>query len=127
MKVVGKGGFGKVRVLFCNCDIRLRIICRDIQFVQVNAVTKKTTDEIFAIKRINKREVLKKDPTLYTVTVEFDIMTRVQSPFCLHLICAFQTPTEICMVMPFMRGMSYHSLKLLAGLFVFDCAWLLRW
>jgi serine/threonine protein kinase len=81
MKVVGKGGFGKV-----------------------NAVIKKSSNEFFAIKRVNKFEVLKKDPTLYTVGIEFDIMTRVQSPFCLHLVHAFQTETELCMVMPFMRG-----------------------
>ncbi len=67
MKVVGKGGFGKV-----------------------NAVIKKSTNEFFAIKRVNKFEVLKKDPTLYTVGIEFDIMTRVQSPFCLLLVNAFE-------------------------------------
>jgi serine/threonine protein kinase len=94
MKVVGKGGFGKV-----------------------NAVIKKSNNEFFAIKRVNKFEVLKKDPTLYTVGIEFDIMTRVQSPFCLHLVHAFQTETELCMVMPFMRGALFAVKILISVIF----------
>ncbi len=71
---------------------------------QVNAVTKKSTKELLAIKRVTKTEVLKKDPDLYTIRIEHAIMTRVQSPFCLNVIHVFETETELCFVMPFMRG-----------------------
>ena len=95
---------------------------------QVNAVVKRSTGDYFAIKRVEKAAVLKKDPTLYTVAVEFDIMTRVQSPFCLHLVHAFQTESELCLVMPFMRGTfawptvicrySVHIFLLFSGLLI---------
>jgi hypothetical protein len=72
-------------------------------------VTKRTTGELLAIKRITKSEVLKKDPDLYTVRIEHAIMTRVQSPFCLNLVHVFEIDTELCFVMPFMRGTVVNS------------------
>lgn len=81
MKVVGKGGFGKV-----------------------NAVTKKDTKELMAIKRIEKFAVLQSQSHLNMVWVERKIMALQNSPFLCNLLYAFESPTELYLVMPFMQG-----------------------
>lgn len=48
--------------------------------------------------------MLKKDPKLKTITMERYVMTRVKSPFNLKLYCIFQNPTELDIVMPFLKG-----------------------
>ena len=81
LKVVGRGAFGKV-----------------------NAVLHRGTNELLAVKRMNKRITLHKDPRLKTVKMERYVLSRVKSPFCLQLICAFQNEFELCFVLPFLKG-----------------------
>jgi len=88
MRVVGKGGFGKV-----------------------NAITKKDTGELFALKRLGKQAILSSgDGYLESVWTERRIMSLCKSPFLCHLIYAFQTNRELFLVMPFCQGgdLRYH-------------------
>jgi len=87
MKVVGKGGFGKV-----------------------NAVAKKGTQELMALKRMEKYAVLQSQAHLNMVWVERHIMSLTSSPFLCHLVHAFQSDVELFLIMPFMQGgdLRYH-------------------
>lgn len=71
-QVVGKGGFGKV-----------------------NAITKKDTGELMALKRMEKFAVLQSAAHLRMVWVERKIMSLQSSPFLCNLLYAFQSPEEV--------------------------------
>ena len=81
LKVVGKGGFGKV-----------------------NAITHRSTQELLALKRIEKYRVLKSKTHLHMVWTERKIMSLVFSPFLCRLRYAFESDTELFLVMPFLQG-----------------------
>jgi serine/threonine protein kinase len=87
MKVVGKGGFGKV-----------------------NAITRLSSNGLYALKRIEKFGVLQSQSHLNMVWVERKIMSVISSPFLCNLIHAFQSDVELFLVMPFMQGgdLRYH-------------------
>lgn len=88
LKVVGKGGFGKV-----------------------NAVQYIHTNELMALKRMCKYDVLQSNNHLRMVWIERKIMSAMrQSQFLVHLEYAFQSSTELFLVMPFMQGgdLRYH-------------------
>ena len=81
LKVVGKGGFGKV-----------------------NAISHLHTHSLYALKRIEKYRVLKSKSHLHMVWTERKIMSIVQSPFLCALTWAFESDTELFLVMPFLQG-----------------------
>jgi serine/threonine protein kinase len=76
----------------------------------VNAITKKDTQELMALKRMEKFAVLQSSAHLNMVWVERKIMSLQNSPFLCNLLYAFQSPEELYLVMPFMQGgdMRYH-------------------
>jgi hypothetical protein len=80
-QVVGKGGFGKV-----------------------NAITKIDTNELMALKRMEKYAVLQSSSTLKMVWIERKIMSLTNSPFLCNLQYAFESDKELFLVMPFMQG-----------------------
>lgn len=84
---MGKGGFGKV-----------------------NVVMKKGTDKLFAMKRMEKAKVIQKQSHVRLVWTEREIMSKVSSPFLVHLEHSFQDAAELFFIMPFMRGgdLRYH-------------------
>uniref|UniRef100_A0A672U0I2 G protein-coupled receptor kinase n=1 Tax=Strigops habroptila TaxID=2489341 RepID=A0A672U0I2_STRHB len=85
-RVLGKGGFGEV--LACQ---------------------RRTTGTMFANKRLNKKR-LKKRRGYEAAMVEKRVLARVHSPFIVSLACAFQTKTDLCLVMTLMNGgdLRYH-------------------
>ncbi|XP_074898384.1 rhodopsin kinase GRK1 [Buteo buteo] len=85
-RVLGKGGFGEV----CACQRR-------------------TTGKMYANKRLNKKR-LKKRQGYEAALVEKRILARVHSRFIVSLACAFQTKTDLCLVMTIMNGgdLRYH-------------------
>ncbi|XP_068785602.1 rhodopsin kinase GRK1 [Struthio camelus] len=85
-RVLGRGGFGEV----CACQRR-------------------ATGRMFANKRLNKKR-LKKHRGYEAALVEKRILARVQSRFVVALACAFQTKTDLCLVMTLMNGgdLRYH-------------------
>ncbi|XP_014817132.1 PREDICTED: rhodopsin kinase-like, partial [Calidris pugnax] len=85
-RVLGKGGFGEV----CACQRR-------------------ATGKMYANKRLNKKR-LKKRQGYQAALVEKRILARVHSRFIVSLACAFQTKTDLCLVMTIMNGgdLRYH-------------------
>ncbi|XP_064293674.1 rhodopsin kinase GRK1-like [Phalacrocorax carbo] len=85
-RVLGKGGFGEV----CACQRR-------------------ATGKMYANKRLNKKR-LKKRQGYEAALVEKRILARVHSRFIVSLACAFQTKTDLCLVMTLMNGgdLRYH-------------------
>ncbi|XP_009468895.1 PREDICTED: rhodopsin kinase, partial [Nipponia nippon] len=85
-RVLGKGGFGEV----CACQRR-------------------ATGKMYANKRLNKKR-LKKRQGYEAALVEKRILARVHSRFIVSLACAFQTKTDLCLVMTIMNGgdLRYH-------------------
>lgn len=81
LKVVGKGGFGKV-----------------------NAVQKKDSGELMALKRMKKSMLVEKEIYVQTVWRERNVMSKFRSPFLCNLLYAFQDPTDLVLIMPFMQG-----------------------
>jgi serine/threonine protein kinase len=81
LKVVGKGGFGKV-----------------------NAVQKKDSGELLALKRMKKSMLVAKEIYVQTVWRERNVMSKFRSPFLCNLLYAFQDATDLMLIMPFMQG-----------------------
>ncbi|NWI39184.1 RK kinase, partial [Picathartes gymnocephalus] len=79
-RVLGKGGFGEV----CACQRR-------------------ATGKMYANKRLNKKR-LKKRKGYEAALVEKRILARVHSRFIVSLACAFQTKTDLCLIMTIMNG-----------------------
>ncbi len=76
----------------------------------MNAITKLGTSDLCALKRLEKFAVLQSQSHLDMVWVERKIMAAASSPFLCNLLYAFQSPTELYLVMPFMQGgdLRYH-------------------
>jgi len=80
LKVVGKGGYGKVY-----------------------QARKKETGEIFAIKALRKDFLIRTNNVEYTKT-EKDILRNVRHPFIVQLYYAFQNECKVYLVMDFVNG-----------------------
>jgi serine/threonine protein kinase len=80
-KVVGAGAFGKV-----------------------NAVQRRSTGELLAMKAIRKARLLESEAHMRTLWRERNVMARFRSPFVVNLLHAFQDPWRVFLVMPFMQG-----------------------
>uniref|UniRef100_A0A3P8U871 G protein-coupled receptor kinase n=1 Tax=Amphiprion percula TaxID=161767 RepID=A0A3P8U871_AMPPE len=85
-RVLGKGGFG-----------------------EVSACQTKATGKLYACKKLNKKR-LKKRKGYEGAMVEKRILARVHSRFIVSLAYAFQSKTELCLVMTIMNGgdLRYH-------------------
>jgi len=98
LKVVGKGGFGKV-----------------------NATMRRQDGALMALKRMAKCEVIKKESHVRMVWTERNIMAKLSDsptgvppcPFLVNLEHAFQNERELFLVMPFMQGgdLRFHLTK----------------
>jgi len=78
--VVGKGGFGKV-----------------------HQVMKKDTYQVYAMKILKKRHLINTKSVENTMA-EKDILRKVQHPFIVRLVYAFQTANKLHLVMDFVNG-----------------------
>ncbi|XP_008142130.2 rhodopsin kinase GRK1 [Eptesicus fuscus] len=85
-RVLGKGGFG-----------------------EVSACQMKATGKMYACKRLNKKR-LKKRKGYQGAMVEKKILAKVHSRFIVSLAYAFETKTDLCLVMTIMNGgdLRYH-------------------
>ncbi|XP_045422667.1 rhodopsin kinase GRK1 [Lemur catta] len=85
-RVLGKGGFG-----------------------EVSACQMKATGKMYACKKLNKKR-LKKRKGYQGAMVEKKILAKVHSRFIVSLAYAFETRTDLCLVMTIMNGgdLRYH-------------------
>ncbi|XP_060098246.1 rhodopsin kinase GRK7 [Heteronotia binoei] len=79
-RVLGKGGFGEV------CAVQV-----------------KTTGKMYACKKLDKKRLKKKNGEKM-VLLEKKILERVNSSFIVSLAYAYQTKTDLCLVMTLMNG-----------------------
>lgn len=80
LSVIGRGSYGKVLL-----------------------VRKKDTNEMLAIKILNKSYIEKRNQVLHTKT-ERNVLARVNHPFIVKLKYAFQNPKKLYFVLEFCAG-----------------------
>jgi serine/threonine protein kinase len=78
--LVGKGGFGSV-----------------------HQVVHKSTNEIFAMKSLKKRHLIKTNSVRDTMT-EKDVLRKIRHPFVVRLHYAFQSTSKLYLIMDFVNG-----------------------
>jgi serine/threonine protein kinase len=88
-RVLGKGAFGKVI-----------------------AVTKKDTRKNYACKLLDKVQVIEKN-SFKSVLLERELLSTLECPFIVNLRLAYQTETDLCMVVDLMSGgdLRFHLSK----------------
>jgi len=80
IKVIGTGSYGKV------------ILSK-----------KKDTEEVYAIKTLNKKHLIKKNQVEHTIA-ERQILENMQHPFIIELAYAFQTKSKLYFVLEYCPG-----------------------
>ncbi|GBG25868.1 Protein kinase, putative [Hondaea fermentalgiana] len=93
LKVIGQGAYGRVFQVRHN-----------------------KTDDIFAMKVLAKGQVLEKNNMSY-VREERNILSKTNHPFVVQLMCAFQTPSKLYLVMEYVSGGELFSHLREEGLF----------
>ncbi|XP_070792467.1 microtubule-associated serine/threonine-protein kinase 3 [Pituophis catenifer annectens] len=69
----------------------------------VYLVRHKETRQRFAIKKINKQNLVLRNQ-IQQVFVERDILTFAENPFVVSMFCSFETRCHLCMVMEYVEG-----------------------
>lgn len=72
-------------------------------FRAVYLVRHKETRQRFAIKKINKQNLVLRNQ-IQQVFVERDILTFAENPFVVSMFCSFETRCHLCMVMEYVEG-----------------------
>ena len=81
-------------------------------FGKVYKVRMKSNGEIYAMKVINKKFLMKNNQLKYAIT-ECNILKQVNSPFILTLYYSFQTPENLYMIMDYCPGgdLNFHIIQ----------------
>ncbi|KAL7752838.1 Serine/threonine-protein kinase [Sorochytrium milnesiophthora] len=89
LKVVGKGNFGKVL-----------------------QVRKKDSGRVYAMKILNKKDIIARQEVAHTMS-ERNVLMQANSPFLVGLKFSFQTPDKLYLVLDYMNGgeLFYHLQK----------------
>ncbi|KAJ7332788.1 hypothetical protein JRQ81_014968, partial [Phrynocephalus forsythii] len=66
-------------------------------------VRHRTTHERFAMKKINKQNLILRNQ-IQQAFVERDILTFAENPFVVSMFCSFETKRHLCMVMEYVEG-----------------------
>uniref|UniRef100_A0A803TPM9 non-specific serine/threonine protein kinase n=1 Tax=Anolis carolinensis TaxID=28377 RepID=A0A803TPM9_ANOCA len=66
-------------------------------------VRHRTTRERFAMKKINKQNLILRNQ-IQQAFVERDILTFAENPFVVSMLCSFETKRHLCMVMEYVEG-----------------------
>lgn len=95
-RVLGEGSFA---VVCFHCS--LLFLCFDFHFgnpsypIQVNLATEIETGREFAVKILDKKQIIK-DRKIKYVNVEKDVLERVNHPNIVHLYYTFQDVSSLC-------------------------------
>ncbi|XP_077136869.1 microtubule-associated serine/threonine-protein kinase 4-like [Ranitomeya variabilis] len=93
----------------CKSDYKPIKLISSGAFGAVHLVRHKDTDQICAVKKIDK-ENLKNIKALELVFLERDISTFADCPFVASMFCSFPTKLHLCMVMEYVPGGDCGSL-----------------
>uniref|UniRef100_A0A8C3SRG8 non-specific serine/threonine protein kinase n=1 Tax=Chelydra serpentina TaxID=8475 RepID=A0A8C3SRG8_CHESE len=81
----------------------------------VYLVRHKTTRQRFAMKKINKQNLILRNQ-IQQAFVERDILTFAENPFVVSMFCSFETKRHLCMVMEYVEGICLRLEKYLVVL-----------
>lgn len=88
----------------------------------VYLVKHKTTRQRFAMKKINKNNLILRNQ-VEQVFAERDILSFVENPFVVSMCCSFETKKHLCLVMEYVEGGDCaYLLKNIGGPLPFDMA-----
>ncbi|KAF9330494.1 hypothetical protein BG006_006549 [Podila minutissima] len=73
-------------------------------FGKVYQVRKKDTGRIYAMKVLNKKQIIEQKQVEHTIAERNVLVQALQSPFIVGLKFSFQTPTKLYLVQDFMNG-----------------------
>jgi protein-serine/threonine kinase len=119
VKVIGKGAFGEVRCCVCCAFLNAELL--HYPRYQVRLVQKTDTGKIYAMKTLQKNEMLKRDQVrcffplcnyishvrplqLAHVRAERDVLAESDSPWVVQLFYSFQDPAYLYLIMEFLPG-----------------------
>jgi serine/threonine protein kinase len=90
---------------------------------QVWQVRRKTTGDIYAMKALDKKDIIEQDLVQHTIT-EREVMLSISHPFIINLKFAFQTEDKLYFVLDYIDGGSLFQLfaDLYDGYFSTDAA-----
>lgn len=91
-------------------DFAPKIVLGKGAFGTVFLVERKKTKQLFAMKSINKEDIVKKDQIEHTKTQKM-ILEHVNHPFLVNLAYAFQTPNKLYFIMQFMSKIFFIGFR----------------
>uniref|UniRef100_A0A7M4FGD2 non-specific serine/threonine protein kinase n=1 Tax=Crocodylus porosus TaxID=8502 RepID=A0A7M4FGD2_CROPO len=87
----------------CESDFETIKLISNGAYGAVYLVRHKETRQRFAIKKINKQNLVLRNQ-IQQVFVERDILTFAENPFVVSMFCSFETRRHLCMVMEYVEG-----------------------
>ncbi|XP_063003451.1 microtubule-associated serine/threonine-protein kinase 3 isoform X2 [Elgaria multicarinata webbii] len=87
----------------CESDFETIKLISNGAYGAVYLVRHKETRQRFAIKKINKHNLVLRNQ-IQQVFVERDILTFAENPFVVSMFCSFETRRHLCMVMEYVEG-----------------------
>ncbi|XP_028569090.2 microtubule-associated serine/threonine-protein kinase 3 isoform X3 [Podarcis muralis] len=87
----------------CESDFETVKLISNGAYGAVYLVRHKETRQRFAIKKINKQNLVLRNQ-IQQVFVERDILTFAENPFVVSMFCSFETRRHLCMVMEYVEG-----------------------
>ncbi|XP_077187628.1 microtubule-associated serine/threonine-protein kinase 3 isoform X3 [Paroedura picta] len=87
----------------CENDFETLKLISNGAYGAVYLVRHKETHQRFAIKKINKQNLVLRNQ-IQQVFVERDILTFAENPFVVSMFCSFETRRHLCMVMEYVEG-----------------------
>ncbi|KAM4016902.1 microtubule-associated serine/threonine-protein kinase 3-like [Anomaloglossus baeobatrachus] len=84
-------------------DYEMSILIGKGAFGAVNLVRHKDSKKIFAMKKLDKKE-LNTPSKMQQAFLERDILTFADCPFVVSMLCSFPTKSHLCMVMEYVEG-----------------------
>lgn len=91
---------------FSNIFLLVRFLSFSLPFELFSAVyfvRHKETRQRFAMKKINKQNLILRNQ-IQQAFVERDILTFAENPFVVSMYCSFETRRHLCMVMEYVEG-----------------------
>lgn len=90
---------------YLSSPTRSRCCCRTLCLLygQVWQVRMKDTGEIFAMKSLDKKDIIEQDLVQHTI-VEREVMLTIKHPFIINLNYAFQTEDKLHFILDYIGG-----------------------
>ena len=95
-------------ILSMECFEIIRVLGRGY-FGKVMLVAQKDTQELFAIKTVHKMRLLQTQK-VHTILAERNIMRRIEHPFIVNLLFAFQSATKFYLGLEYIAGGELYGL-----------------